>query len=105
MRSGDTLYEFEIVRAYVLLQAYADAVVPRFGLATHELHFLFRLRGEAPLTQAELGRRLVRTPMSVSRLVRDLESRGLLQRTTSPTDARARLVSLSARGDAMLEEV
>lgn len=96
---------FEIVRAYTLTQLYGDALIPKFGVATYEFHLLYRLRGEAPMTQAELGRRLLRDPMNVSRLVRGLESRQLLRRAASAADSRANLVALTPQGEALVERV
>lgn len=101
----DDVPAFEIVRAYALTQLYGDAIIPKFGVATYEFHLLYRLRGEAPMTQAELGRRLLRDPMSVSRLVRGLESRKLLRRTASAADSRANLVALTPKGAAMVTRV
>lgn len=96
---------FEIVRAYTLTQLYGDAIIPKHGVATYEFHLLYRLHGEAPVTQAELGRRLLRDPMNVSRLVRSLEGRQLLRRTTSAADSRANLVALTSQGEALVARV
>lgn len=97
--------EFEIVRTYVLLQLWADAQVPRFGIETYEFHLLFRLRGSPGVTQAELGKLVARDAMSVSRLVRSLEERGLVKREPSPNDARAYLLSLTPKATALLARI
>src|SRR5262245_60709303 len=106
-RDGDLrgTASLEIVRTYVLLQLWADARMPQLGLETFEFHLLFRLRSSPGRTQAELGRRVSRNSMSVSRLVRSLEARGLVRREASTTDARAHSVTLTRKGDALVTRV
>lgn len=52
----------------------------------------------APLTQSEVAVRLGMDANTTSQIVRGLERRGILQRTTHPGDARARALALTDPG-------
>src|SRR5215207_1767712 len=62
------------------------------GFALHELDT------EAPLSQRELAQRLRLEKSTVSRLVADLESRGLLTRQRDPDNRRAYRLHITAEG-------
>ncbi len=55
-----------------------------------------------PLTISTLAERLAVTQQAASKSVVDLEKRGYLRREPDPTDARARLVVLTDRGEAVI---
>jgi DNA-binding MarR family transcriptional regulator len=55
-----------------------------------------------PVTIGTLAERLEVTQQAVSKSVTDLEKRGYLSREPDPTDARARLVGLTIRGEAVI---
>ncbi|WP_112240491.1 MarR family winged helix-turn-helix transcriptional regulator [Kribbella monticola] len=55
-----------------------------------------------PLTIGALAERLGVTQQAASKSVADLEKRGYLSREADPADARARLVVLTARGEAVI---
>jgi DNA-binding MarR family transcriptional regulator len=55
-----------------------------------------------PLTISTLAERLEVTQQAASKSVADLQKRGYLRRDPDPTDARARLVVLTDRGDAVI---
>jgi DNA-binding MarR family transcriptional regulator len=57
---------------------------------------------DGPLTIGALAARLGVTQQAASKSVADLERRGYVERTADPDDARARLVSLTARGEAVI---
>jgi DNA-binding MarR family transcriptional regulator len=57
---------------------------------------------DRPLTIGALAERLGVTQQAASKSVADLERRGYVARTPDPDDARARLVALTARGDAVI---
>jgi len=58
---------------------------------------------EGPVTIGALAERLGVTQQAASKSVADLERRGYVERTADPDDARARLVALTARGDAAID--
>ena len=55
-------------------------------------------RGEYALSQRELARRMSSDPSTARSMLILLEQRGLVERDTHPTDARARTVALTAKG-------
>ena len=57
---------------------------------------------DGPVTIGALAARLGVTQQAASKSVADLERRGYVERTADPDDARARLVSLTARGEAVI---
>jgi DNA-binding MarR family transcriptional regulator len=63
-----------------------------------EAHALAELTRDAPLGQAELGRRLRLEKSTVSRLVGQLIGRGWLERRPDPGDGRATLLVLTPAG-------
>jgi DNA-binding MarR family transcriptional regulator len=82
-----------------LRQARADSE----ELTASQLSVMGVLVREGELQIGELAaREQVRAP-SMTRLVDHLESRGLLRRTPSPTDRRACVVALTARGTELLD--
>jgi DNA-binding MarR family transcriptional regulator len=56
-----------------------------------------------PVTVSALAGRLAVSQQAVSKSVADLERRGYVRRTRDPADARARLVGLTARGEAAID--
>jgi DNA-binding MarR family transcriptional regulator len=64
---------------------------------THSVN-VFRLVDPEGTRPGELARRAGMTPQAMAELVGYLEGRGYLARTPDPTDGRARLVKLTARG-------
>ena len=63
--------------------------------------YLNRADGEPGLDQNSLAARLAIDRNSTSRLVEQLESKGLLEREVKREDRRARLLRLSAKGEAL----
>lgn len=70
------------------------------GLTTARAELLFVLDQRGPVVQRELAEALHRTPRHVTGLVDLLEEQGWVARGPHPTDRRATLVSLTARGSA-----
>ena len=57
------------------------------------------------MRSSELAHHLHIAPRSATEVVDALEAKGLVQRSPDPTDRRATLVSLTARGIALMDEV
>jgi DNA-binding MarR family transcriptional regulator len=84
--------------AYLALHRRSDARFARQGLTADQFVLLATLsRGQA-LTQRELARRMPSDPSTVRAMLVLLEGRGLVQRDTHPSDARARTVALTSAG-------
>ena len=77
----------------------------RWGLKNTDLRVLNVLDGSVPLPVAEVSRRTHVDKAWISRTLTSLEARGLVDRCSDRWDARLALVSLTASGRALLEEV
>jgi DNA-binding MarR family transcriptional regulator len=74
------------------------------GLSLTNLSILGRLDQEGPATASALADAERIQPQSVTRVVADLERRGLIDRSPDPTDRRRVLLQLSDHGQALLAE-
>src|SRR6186713_391024 len=84
--------------AYLALHRRSEARFAPHGVTADQFVLLATLaRGQA-LTQRELARRMASDPSTVRAMLVLLEQRGLIQRESHPTDARARTVALTAAG-------
>jgi len=85
--------------AYLSLHRSSEARFAEFGVTADQFVLLATLarKGHA-LTQRELARRISSDPSTVRAMLVLLEDRGLVERCTHPTDARARSVALTAKG-------
>jgi DNA-binding MarR family transcriptional regulator len=64
--------------------------------------FVFRTLHDGPTTITGLAERLEITKQGASQIVDDMERRGYVERRPDPSDARARLLHLTDRGQAAL---
>src|SRR4051794_37014067 len=88
----------ELRAAYLALHRCSDMQFAKLGVTADQFVLLATLaRGDA-LTQRELARRMSSDPSTVRAMLVLLERRGLVERDTHPTDARARTVALTAEG-------
>jgi DNA-binding MarR family transcriptional regulator len=82
-------------------QAAQRAALTPYGL-THVQFVLLAslawLRADGPVTQRELATHARTDPMMTSQVLRTLEAKGLVERGAHPTDARARSLTVTARG-------
>lgn len=74
------------------------------GLTAPKLSALSVLVFRGPLTIGELARAEQVTPATISRLVTELEARGLATRSADPSDGRVRRVTATPAGVALLHE-
>jgi DNA-binding MarR family transcriptional regulator len=65
--------------------------------------FLFQQLVEGPRPVGEVAENLGVTSQAISKMVRELEGLGYVERTVAPGDARVRLIGLSDRGRAAIE--
>jgi DNA-binding MarR family transcriptional regulator len=85
--------------AYLALHRRSEARFARHGVTADQFVLLATLaRGGEALTQRELARRMSSDPSTVRAMLVLLAARGLVERETHPTDARARTVALTAKG-------
>lgn len=76
----------------------------RTGLSAPRLSALSVIVFGGPLPMTELARAEQVRPPTISRLVRELESEGLVERLTDADDRRVQLVRATARGRRLLDE-
>lgn len=91
--------------ADAMVRLSARSIKDTWGLRPTDLRLLNILDGEEPLAVREMSRRAHVDQAWVSRSLRDLESRNLVQRRSDPADSRLTLVSLTAHGRKTLDEV
>jgi DNA-binding MarR family transcriptional regulator len=85
--------------AYLALHRRSEARLAPHGVTADQFVLLAALaRGGHALTQRELARRVASDPSTVRAMLVLLAARGLVERDTHPTDARARTVALTAKG-------
>lgn len=84
--------------AYMALHRRSEARFAQHGVTADQFVLLATLARGHALTQRELARRMPSDPSTVRAMLVLLEQRGLVQRDTHPTDARARTVALTAAG-------
>jgi DNA-binding MarR family transcriptional regulator len=65
--------------------------------------YVFRALATNPRTVSDLATRLGISKQGAGQIIEDMERRGYVERRPDPSDARARLVYLSARGEAALD--
>jgi DNA-binding MarR family transcriptional regulator len=95
-----------IVRISEIVSRVATLTIEaRWGLSNTDLRLLNNLDGASPMAVSELSRRAHVDKAWVSRSLRDLESRKLVQRRSHNKDSRLSLISLSKRGQQLLDEV
>jgi MarR family 2-MHQ and catechol resistance regulon transcriptional repressor len=100
----------EALRAYVKLLRAGKAVLARVeprlaaaGLTPTQLGVLEAILHKGPLTQRELGRKVLTSAGNMTDVVDKLEARGLVCRTRSPHDRRIVSVVLTPSGRTLIE--
>ena len=102
-RPTDTLDR--LLELVVLLNEDMTQNLGREGLSVPRAHLLWLVHHEGPTTQRALADSLKVSPRNVTGLVDGLVADGFVTREPHPTDRRAILVSLTARGTATLAEM
>jgi MarR family 2-MHQ and catechol resistance regulon transcriptional repressor len=100
------------VRAYVKLMRASRSVVARVeplltasGLTVTQLGVLEAILHKGPLTQRELGRKVLTSPGNMTDVIDKLERRGLVCRGPSPGDRRQVRVTLTEAGSALIQRI
>ena len=100
----------EALRAYVKLLRAGKAVLARVesrlavaGLTLTQLGVLEAILHKGPLTQRELGRKVLTSAGNMTDVVDKLEARGLVRRTRSARDRRIVTVALTPAGQTLIQ--
>jgi DNA-binding MarR family transcriptional regulator len=95
----------EVARAILRLDVPHSALAEGESVDKAGYWLLVRVAGQAPMRLSELAGSVELDLSTVSRQIRDLVACGLVVKEPDPDDGRASLLSLSARGEAVLEAV
>ena len=87
-----------VLRAEQIFEGRAATILRPLGLTFARYQVLGMLRWAGPLTLGAVGHRLWITPATVTSGVDRLEKAGLTRRVAHPTDARATLLEITAKG-------
>jgi DNA-binding MarR family transcriptional regulator len=87
-----------VMRAEQIFLNRASTILRPLGLTFARYQVLGMLRWTGPLTLGAIGHRLWITPATVTSAVGRLEKADLSRRVAHPTDARATLVEITAKG-------
>lgn len=105
MRSFDRSLPMQLLKAR---EAVMKNFVPHLrahGLTPQQWRVLRALYGKQVLELSEVSRRCFLLMPSLSRIVQNLESRGLISRSTSAADQRRSMVELTGEGEALVEQM
>lgn len=86
-------------------RALAGVALNRIGLSVGQEVLMMELSKHGPRTQAQLAIAAGCEPPTITSAVQRLEAQDLVNRSTSTTDKRVTVVELSARGEALLDDL
>lgn len=93
-----------VVRAYHLCDAVMTQNLAAIGMRTPDHEILANLQRDPGISQQVLAQRCFTAKSHISSLVGQLEKRGWLKREPDPSDARARRLHLTKKGEAMAKK-
>ena len=86
------------------MNALYNATIKPCGVDTEQLQILIQVRLRGRPTLAALSEYMIATTPTMRRVVAAMVRSGLLLYTTDPADKRVRRISLTEKGDAVIEE-
>jgi DNA-binding MarR family transcriptional regulator len=92
-------------RAFLSICRCGDTLFSPYGVTTDQYALIRAVQRESGIRQADLGSVIFAEPNTVTAMVTLLERRGILRRRPSPTDRRAKLVHLTARGEMVMQRL
>lgn len=109
-REGGTTRDISLLIKLVLMvrrfRNQLDEGLRRIDQSTARMEMLSAiLNMQGPKSQTDLARRLRVEAATVTRMVDILGKEGLVERTPDPNDRRVNLLSISPKGEAVLEEI
>ena len=94
-----------LVKAFQAASKYLYAGLRETGIDDTDFRILEALLNKGPLPVNTIGPKVYLTPGSISVAIDRLLDRGLVSRVESPEDRRVRIVSLTAKGRALIAPV
>jgi MarR family 2-MHQ and catechol resistance regulon transcriptional repressor len=95
----------KLLRASKAVLARVEPLLAAHGLTPTQLGVLEVILHLGPLSQRELGRKVLTSAGNMTDLIDKLEARGLVLRSRTPRDRRSVQVDLTTAGRAMIEEL
>lgn len=112
LQIGDDLLHYQVGRLQNLISEMVECCddrklyeSKRFDLPYAELKCLLLFKGERYLTVKQIAAHLDVAKSRITKLINNLEMKGLVERVTDPQDARMKLISLTNYGHRLMEEV
>jgi DNA-binding MarR family transcriptional regulator len=92
-------------RAFLSICRCGDTLFSPYGITNDQYGLMLTVYREPGIRQADIGNIIFAEPNTITAMLSLLEKRGLLRRRPSPTDGRARLIYLTARGEKMTQRL
>jgi MarR family 2-MHQ and catechol resistance regulon transcriptional repressor len=92
-------------RAHAAVEAHAREQVAAHGLTLPEFGVLEALYHKGPMLLGELQRKILVSSGGITYVVDRLEGKGLVERSESPDDRRARFASLTREGERFIKRI
>ena len=88
------------------LQTHADQTLAPYDLTTEQFHILKTLWEESKsLSQREIADYTDKSPANLTKIIDRLESKELVIRNMNPDDRRSFLISITDKGERLLDEI
>ena len=92
-------------RAFLSICRCGDATFSPYRLTTEQYSLMRAVHRDPGIRQVDVRERIFAEPNTVTAMVTLLESRGILRRKPSPSDGRARMLYLTAHGQAVMKKL
>ncbi|WP_314612704.1 MarR family winged helix-turn-helix transcriptional regulator [Streptomyces stackebrandtii] len=92
-----------IRRSELALMAHHEAVLRTYGLTMTQYTVLLALSREGGMSGAQVARSCGVTQQSMSSVLTNMETKGLIRRETSPVHAKVQIATLTDEGEALLD--
>jgi DNA-binding MarR family transcriptional regulator len=99
---AEDVLEIQLAKTLILNKQLFGPMFLRHGVETYQWHALLRLWQEDGLSQVELGSLMLRDKVAITRLVAEIEAKGLVERRPDPIDSRVKRVYLTAKARKMI---
>jgi MarR family 2-MHQ and catechol resistance regulon transcriptional repressor len=104
--SGSALSAYvKLLRAHRAVVTLVERGLVGTGLSLTQFGVLEALLHKGPLTQRELGRKVLTSPGNLTEVIDRLAARGLVRRGPSPADRRAVQVTLTEAGEGLIRRL
>lgn len=103
--STDNILALVHVFSYLIGRAFYDQLQARHGLSVQQWRILLTVAQHPGATAADIIGHWALEPMAVSRAVRELQQRGLIERRVGSNDRRSQELSLTRKGQSTYNTV